>query len=377
MWEKIHLKSRKRFFFTLNNLEEHILNLNELGWNSFFEESFQEYKQKGFSVGRIALEHKKMYRVLTEEGELLAEISGKMRFHATEREDYPAVGDWVVLTPRQNEQKATLHAVLPRQSKFSRKAAGNTTDEQIVAANVDTVFLVNALNADFNVRRIERYLLAAWESGANPVVILSKSDLCADIEGRVNELEASTMGVPIHYISAETNTGLEKLEPYLLQGHTIALLGSSGVGKSTLINTLIGKEKQEVSSVRESDDRGRHTTTHRELIVMENGGILIDTPGMRELQLWEASDGLNQSFSDIESFAKSCRFRDCTHKKEPGCAVQEAIQNGFLEEERYVHYLKLLKELAFLVRKENQKAAMAEKVKWKKLSNDQKKMKKH
>jgi ribosome biogenesis GTPase / thiamine phosphate phosphatase len=351
------------------------LNLKTLGWSKFFEEEFLNYKEQGFDVGRIALEHKKLYRVFSEQGEFLAEVSGKMRFNALKREDYPAVGDWVVISARPEEQKATIHALLPRKSKFSRKVAGLTTEEQIVASNVDTIFLVNALNADFNIRRIERYILSAWESGANPVIILSKADLCEDIERKIAEVESVALGVPILPISAEKNTGLNLLTPYIYEGQTIALLGSSGVGKSTLTNALIGHQRQAVKEVREGDDRGRHTTTHRELIVLEQGGILIDTPGMRELQLWEADEGLSQSFSDVESLAENCKFRDCIHKNEPGCAVLNAISNGTLDSDRYYNYVKLQKELAYLQRKESQHATLAEKAKWKQLSNNQKKIK--
>ncbi|MCM3239810.1 ribosome small subunit-dependent GTPase A [Heyndrickxia oleronia] len=351
------------------------MNLQTLGWNQYFEEAFKEYKEQGYEVGRVILEHKRIYRVLTEKGELLAEVSGKMRFRALERQDYPAVGDWVVLTPRYEENKATIHDILPRKSKFSRKVAGMTTEEQIVATNVDTIFLVNALNADFNIRRIERYVLTAWESGANPVIILSKSDLCEDIKEKIAQVESVTFGVPIHAISAEQNIGMDQLAPYVYEGQTIALLGSSGVGKSTLTNALLGSTKQEVQTVREGDDRGRHTTTHRELVILDKGGILIDTPGMRELQLWEADEGFSQSFSDVEALAENCRFRDCSHMKEPGCAIQEAIEDGTLERDRYNSYVKLQKELAFLERKENKRAALLEKAKWKKITSTQKKSK--
>jgi ribosome biogenesis GTPase / thiamine phosphate phosphatase len=362
-------------FFTLKNNGGITLNLKTLGWNEVFEEEFLKYKEQGYEVGRIALEHKKMYRVFSEHGDFLAEVSGKMRFHALEREDYPAVGDWVVISARPEEQKATIHAVLPRKSKFSRKAAGLTTEEQIVATNIDTIFLVNALNADFNVRRIERYILSAWESGANPVIILSKADLCEDIAEKIAEVESVAFGVPILPISAEKNIGLDQLAPYLYEGQTIALLGSSGVGKSTLTNALIGYQKQEVKEIREGDDRGRHTTTHRELIVLDQGGILIDTPGMRELQLWEADEGLGMSFSDVEILAENCRFRDCTHTMEPGCAVLEAISAGTLDSDRFNSYVKLQRELAYLERKENRHAALAERAKWKQISNSMKKTK--
>jgi len=341
--------------------------LRALGWNDAFAQQFAAYAAEGYSVGRIALEHKHLYRIYTEQGELLGEIAGKMRFTACGRDDYPAVGDWVVIRPRLEEKKATIHAILPRTSKFSRKVAGETMEEQIVAANVDTVFLVNALNNDFNLRRIERYLILAWESGATPVLILSKADLCDDIDQKVAEVESVAFGVPIHVISSEQHQGLDAIQPYLREGTTIALLGSSGAGKSTLINRLYGDDRQKVKEVREGDDRGRHTTTHREMILLPNGGLVIDTPGMRELQLWDADEGFQDAFEDIESLAADCRFRDCTHGKEPGCAVKTAIKNGSLNPERYANYLKLQRELAYLARKEDVKLQVAEKEKWKKI----------
>jgi ribosome biogenesis GTPase / thiamine phosphate phosphatase len=349
-------------------LEEQILNLNLIGMTEQIKEQFATYEGQGYTVGRIALEHKRMYRVWTENGEPLCEVSGKFLFIASGREDYPAVGDWVVLQERTNENKGTIHAVLPRKSKFSRKAAGNTTEEQIVAANVDTIFLVNSLNDDLNLRRIERYLLLTWESGANPVIILSKADLCENIEEKITEVESVALGVPIIVISAIENNGIDKLQEYLQPGKTVALLGSSGVGKSTITNILLGVEKQLVKEIRSGDDKGKHTTTHREMILLPNGAVLIDTPGMRELQLWESSDGVSESFSDIESLTKICRFRDCKHEKEPGCAVHIAIENGELPEERLYSYKKLLKELAYLDRKVDKKAQSDEKKHWKNIT---------
>ncbi|NEW05198.1 ribosome small subunit-dependent GTPase A [Paenibacillus sp. SYP-B3998] len=343
------------------------MNLTDLGWNPYFEKAFEPYKQEGYQAGRVCLEHKHMYRVLTETGEALAEISGKMRHNALRREDYPAVGDWVVLSLRAEEQKATIHAVLPRQSKFSRKVAGQVTEEQIVATNVNTVFLLTALNLDFNVRRIERYLVLAWESGANPVIVLSKADLCDDSAEKAAEVEAVAFGVPIHIISSAENRGLTELAPYVTNGQTVALLGSSGVGKSTLINRIYGEEILETGDIRYGDDKGKHTTTHRELLVLPGGGIFIDTPGMRELQLWEASDGLKSSFQDIEELGASCFFQDCKHENEPNCAVKLALAEGHLEQERFLSYLKLQKELAYLARKEDKALQSAEKEKFKKM----------
>lgn len=344
--------------------------MKSLGYNQTIEEQFLPFKNQNqeYVIGRVALEHKRTYRLLTEYGELLAEVSGKLRFDALGREDFPAVGDWCVLKARPDEGRATIISILPRKSKFSRKVAGKTTDEQIVATNIDTVFLVNALNQDFNVRRIERYLLATWESGANPVIVLNKADLCQDIEKKVTEVESVALGVPIIVISCEEGKGVEKLEQFLSQGQTVALLGSSGVGKSTLTNLLVGRDLQEVQDVRLGDDRGRHTTTARELIVIPNKGVLIDTPGMRELQLWEADQGIDHSFRDIEELAEKCQYRDCSHEKEPNCAVKNAIETSVLDQKRYNNYVKLQKELAYVERKSNMKAQLEEKKKWKKIS---------
>lgn len=334
------------------------MNLKDIGWNDQWGQIFQTFLNMDpeYSAGRVVLEHKHMYRVYSEHGELLAEVSGKMKHIATGREHYPAVGDWVVMKARPEEGRATVHGILPRTSKFSRKIAGSTTEEQIVAANVDTVFLVNALNQDFNLRRLERYLILAWESGANPVIVLSKADLCDDVEAKIAEVESVAFGVPIHAISSQERQGLEQLEPYLRTGQTVALLGSSGSGKSTLINTMLGKQVQEVLAVREGDDRGRHTTTYRELFLLPKGGLMIDTPGMRELQLWHADEGFQDAFDDIEQLGQMCYFSDCKHRNEPRCAVREAIDNGTLDRSRYDSYLKLKRELAYLEAKDNQKA---------------------
>lgn len=341
------------------------MNLESMGFSPFFARSFEEYAREGLEAGRVALEHKHLYRLYTEHGEVLAEVSGRMRYLAAGPQDFPAVGDWVAATVRREEGRATIHAVLPRKSAFVRKIAGFTTEEQVVAANVDTVFLMTALNSDFNLRRIERYLVMAWESGSSPVIILNKADLCSQVEERISEVESVAFGVPIHAVSAVTGEGIEELARYMSSGQTIALLGSSGVGKSTLINRLAGEEVQKVQSVRRGDDRGRHTTTHRELIILPEGRLVIDTPGMRELQLWDGEEGIRDTFGDIETLASQCRFADCRHEREPGCAVKQAIEAGKLEPARLESYRKLLKEQAYFERRQSQKSHIMERAKWK------------
>lgn len=284
---------------------------------------------------------------------MLGEISGKLRHEAIDQEEFPSVGDWVVVSLRIEEKRATIHRVLPRKSKFSRKVAGVNTREQIVASNIDTIFLVNALNKDFNARRIERYLILAWESGATPVILLSKADLCMDLDEKLRETEKAAMGVPIHVISAIDEIGLDELNQYLAPGRTVALLGSSGVGKSTLLNYLAGEEIQETKEVRAYDDRGRHTSTSREMFILDSGAIMIDTPGMRELQLWGGTDGISEAFEDIEELAIQCKFSDCKHKKEPGCAIKQAIEDGILDEKRFKSYVTLQKEAKMFEKKQN------------------------
>ncbi|WP_438823737.1 ribosome small subunit-dependent GTPase A [Bacillus sp. JJ1764] len=352
------------------------MNLLTIGLTEKIYTDFEQLKTEDNAIlGRIALEHKQMYRVWTEHGELLCEVSGKFNYQAFSREDYPAVGDWVIIKPRIDDGKGTITGILPRKSKFSRKTAGLTTEEQIVATNVDTVFLVNSLNEDLNLRRMERYLLLTWESGASPVIILSKADLCGNVAEKVAEVEAIAYGVPVIPISAETQEGFHHLDPYLLPGKTIALLGSSGVGKSTLTNRLLGVDKQLVKEIRLDDDKGRHTTTHREMILLPNGSILIDTPGMRELQLWESADGLSETFSEIEQVSKECRFRDCEHNDEPGCAVLKAIEEGKIDVNRLSSYNKLQRELAFIERKTDKRAQAEEKKKWKNIHKQMKQRK--
>lgn len=349
------------------HIEETSMNLNYLGWSDVFAHSFEPYRQQGFHVGRVAIEYRNTYILYTENGELSAEVTGKLRHRASQAQDFPAVGDWVVISVREPERQATIHEILPRKSKFSRKTVGSKMEEQIVATNIDTVFLVSGLDGDFNPRRIERYLILAWESGANPVIVLNKSDLCNSLEKCLAEVEAVALGVPIVFLSATNHQGLDALKPYLQLGQTVALLGSSGVGKSTITNQLQGTSVQAVQAVRQGDDRGRHTTTHRELILLSAGGLIIDTPGMREIQIWAGDEGLQETFADIEALTQECRFRNCQHDNEPDCAVQQALAEGKLDYSRFLSYQKLQKELNYLTRKQDQRAQLVEKERWKKI----------
>ncbi len=353
------------------------MNLNDLGWNDQFSREFEEYQSQGFAAARVAREQKERYLLFTESGELTAEITGRLRHLATTREDYPAVGDWVAITPFDDNKSAVIHAVLPRKSKFLRKAAGVRTDEQIVAANIDTVFIVMGLDGDYNPRRLERYLTSAWDSGASPVIILNKSDLCDNVEEKIDEIQSSAFDIPTHAISASQGNGIDLVQDLIKPGHTTAFLGSSGVGKSTIINALLGEERLLTKEVREDDSRGRHTTTWREMVLIPGGGIVIDTPGMRELQLWADDDSLKGTFEDIERLAQSCKFGDCSHTGEPGCAVSAAIENGELPQSRYKNYMKMQKEIRYLERRREGRSDMIARNKWKTIHKSMRKFIQH
>jgi len=333
------------------------MDLKDLGWSPFFAQHLEGHKE--LVPARVACQHRDLYVVYGEAGELMAEVPGKWRHQARSPAEFPAVGDWVGVTPRE-EDKATIQALLPRRSKFTRLAAGQRTDEQVIAANIDTLFLVNGLDGDFNLRRLERYLLLAWDSGASPVIVLNKADRCPEVEARVAEVEEVACGVPVHPVSALEGEGLEALSPYLGAGQTVAVVGSSGVGKSTLTNSLLGRQRLKVTAVREDDSRGRHTTTHRELVLLAGGGLIVDTPGMRELQLWADEEDLSEGFADVEELASRCRFGDCRHQREPGCAVRQAVLQGQLDEGRLESYFKLKREIENLSRRQEQKARIAE-----------------
>jgi ribosome biogenesis GTPase len=332
------------------------LNLEELGWDAFFAEAFEPYEKDNLIPARVSARHHGPCELFTELGPMGGLPSGKLS-----DEELPAVGDWVAVRPVPGEKKAVIEAVLPRRTAFTRKEAWQRTVAQVVAANIDTVFVVTAFGFDLNPRRLERYLTAAWDSGSNPVIVVNKSDLADDPEAELLEVEPVLMGVPVHTVSAVTGEGLEALDPYLGRGRTIALLGSSGVGKSTLVNRFAGRELLATGEIR-SDGRGRHTTSHRELVPLPSGAILLDTPGMRELQLWAGEEVLETTFAEITELAAGCHFADCSHEHEPGCAVRKALGDGTLSQDRFTSYRKLQRELRALeIRKDNRLRSEARK----------------
>ncbi|WP_035294542.1 ribosome small subunit-dependent GTPase A [Clostridium sp. KNHs214] len=327
-------------------------NLKELGLK---DNTIKEFKNlyEGMYLGRVACEQKNYYKVITEKGVISARVSGKIMYNACSIASYPAVGDWVAMDRDEDSQgEAIIQGILKRCSKFSRKVAGIKYEEQIIAVNIDTALITMSLNDNFNLRRLERYISTAWDSGAKPIVLLTKSDLCEDLDEKLLEVSKVAIGVDILVVSSLTNEGIDKVKEYITKGKTVAFIGSSGVGKSTLINKLLGYEKMKVSEIRESDGRGRHTTTYRELIVIPEGGVVIDTPGMRELSIMDIEDGIESAFKDIEQLTINCKFGNCTHNEEPGCAVKEAISTGIISEERYKSYIKLKKEAEFMAKKE-------------------------
>jgi ribosome biogenesis GTPase len=348
--------------------------LRQLGWGIDFERHFQLQDIPGSVPGRVASENRHLYQVFTEKGVLKTRLSGRLRRQAGEGGLSPVAGDWVALTLSPGDEGGVIHTVLPRKSRFSRQASGGKTEQQVVAANVDTVFIVGALDEgrSINARRFERYLTLARSSGAVPVIVLNKADLCADIESFIGQVLPAVAGVPVHPVSALQGTGLDALKSYIAPGKTVAFLGPSGVGKSALINALLGEERQKTGEIRERDHTGKHTTTARELILVPGGGVVIDTPGMREIQMWAEEGDLLENFEDIETLGRRCRFKDCKHNNEPGCAVRYAIESGELDAGRLESFEKLQREVRHHEARQSGNERRLERERWKKISQWQK-----
>jgi ribosome biogenesis GTPase len=336
--------------------------LKTVGLDDEWQRQFQPFADQGYALGRVAIQERNQYKVYSSIGLIDAQVTGKYLYTAETQADLPQVGDWVVMMLFEDEAKGVISECLPRRSKISRKAAGQRTDEQIIAANIDTIFIVTSADDNFNLRRLERYLLMVTSGKAEPVIVLNKTDLAESVESLIQEVRSIFPG-PVVPASALQKDGVEALRALIQAGKTFAFVGSSGVGKSSLINSLFGQELFLTQDIRRGDGKGRHTTTRRHMVILPEGGILVDTPGMRELQPWEGQFGTAETFSDFHHLARQCRFTDCSHRTEIGCAILEALETKSIEQDRYDSYMRLLKEQAFL---ENRKEERENKRQWEK-----------
>jgi len=344
------------------------LNLEDFGWNSFFQNHCVNNHNDNLAPARVSFQGRGVYRLISEGGELWAEIGGGLRHNSLDSGDLPACGDWVLVDNPASRDRTVIRFVLPRRTSFSRKQAGTAVDRQVIAANIDTVCLVSGLDSDFNPRRMERYLAIAGESGARPLIALNKADICPEVSGRIREAKSLAPGVPVLAMSANAGWGVEDILNYIGRGQTVAFLGSSGVGKSSIVNRLLGRSAQEVRETDSYTGRGLHTTSARQLFLLASGGLIMDTPGMRELQIWSVDGGLDTAFEDIKALAQGCRFRDCSHQNEPGCRVQAAVLQNELDARRLANYFKIRNEAHYIELKKTHSASWVEKERWKKVA---------
>lgn len=342
--------------------------LENFGWNDFFEQQ-QTPETRQLTLGRVIAQHRNAYTIATAHGTHQADVSGRFFYESAQSDDFPAVGDWVAADAT-HESSVQIKHVFNRRTKLSRKEAGKNEREQIIASNIDTIFVMSSLNNELNMRRLERYLALVFESGAQPVVLLTKSDLFAESNALLSKTQHNFPHIAMHAISSVQQTGLSELAGYFAPGRTLGCIGSSGVGKSTFINALLNEALLETGEIREGDSKGRHTTTHRELFVLPSHAMIIDTPGLRELQIWSAQNGIDETFGDIAELVFLCRFKDCQHENEPGCAIQEALQSQTLDAARYRSYQKLLREERYQARKNDRNMQREEKEKWKRVSQE-------
>ncbi|MFH1197735.1 MAG: ribosome small subunit-dependent GTPase A [bacterium] len=346
--------------------------LKAFGWSNYFEENFQSLKSKDFACGRVIIENKTNYLVVTEFGEVQAEVNGKLLFESESGLSLPKVGDWVTLMLYDENTKGIIHEVLPRQTKISRKSVDKKLAEQVIAANIDVALIVMSLDDNYNLNRLERYLVSVLESNVEPVIVLNKTDLCDNSEIKITEVQKLAGEFKVIGLSVITKTGFDDFKKIFQPGITYVFIGSSGVGKSTIINYLLGEEKFKTNEVRIFDSKGRHTTTKREMVLLSQGGVLIDTPGMKQFGLWTASSGIAKTFSSFEDFASTCKYADCTHTHENECGIKDAVAAGVISEKRYENYTKLRKELDYVERQNDLTKQIEFKKKWKSISKEQK-----
>jgi len=346
--------------------------LKAFGWSNYFEENFQSLKSQEFAYGRVIIENKTNYLVVTETGEVQAEVTGKLLFESESGSSLPKVGDWVALMLYDDDTKGVIHEALPRHTKISRKSVDKKLTEQVIAANIDVALIVMSLDDNYNLNRLERFLVSVLESNVEPVIVLNKTDLCENPEAKINDVQKLAGEFKVIGLSVITKTGFDDFQKIFQPGMTYVLVGSSGVGKSTIINYLLGEEKFKTNDVRIFDSKGRHTTTKREMVLLPQGGVLIDTPGMKQFGLWNASEGIAKTFSAFEEFTAACRYADCTHTHETKCGIKDAVAAGIISEKRYENYIKLRKELDYVERQNDLTKQIEFKKKWKSISKEQK-----